>query len=103
MGYCDCYIFCCALLFVQSSFAIIFVVALLCLSSWCLVIVVWLFLMVRWACLQFVIMIFPDHTHLLFLNRLVIVSSSEGHSEEYVSEETTNSFFESFVKVFGIP
>ena len=66
-------------------------------------IVLWLFLIVRRACLQFVIMVFPDHTHLLFLNRLVIVSSSENHSEEYVTEETTSSFFESFVKVFGMP
>ena len=37
--------------------------ALLSLSSWCLVIVVWLFLAVPYACLQFVIMVFPDHTH----------------------------------------
>ena len=103
MGYCNCYMFCCVLLFVQSSFAIILVVALLCSSSWCLVIVVWLFPIVRWAFLQFVIMVFPDHTHLLFLNCLVIVSYSENHSEEYVSEETTSSFFESFVKVFGMP
>ena len=29
-------------------------------------IVVWLFLVVPWVCLQFVIVIFPDHTHLLF-------------------------------------
>ena len=41
--------FCCALLCVHSSFAIISMgkrelVALLCLSSWCLVIVLWLFL-----------------------------------------------------------
>ena len=42
-------------------------VALLSLSSWCLVIVVWLFLAVPWVCLQFVIVVFPDHTHLLFL------------------------------------
>ena len=42
-------------------------VALLCLSSWCLVIVVWLFLAVPWVCLKFVIVVFPDHTHLLFL------------------------------------
>ena len=42
-------------------------VAKLSLSSWRLVIVVWLFLTVPWACLQFVIMIVPDHTHLLFL------------------------------------
>ena len=42
-------------------------VALLGLSSWCLVIVVWLFLMVPWVCLRFVIVVFPDHTHLLLL------------------------------------
>ena len=36
------------------------------LSSWCLVIVVWLFLAVPWICLQFVIVVIPDHTHLLF-------------------------------------
>ena len=41
-------------------------VALLRLSSWCLVIVVWFFLTVPLVCLQFVIVIFPDHTHLLF-------------------------------------
>ena len=38
-------------------------VALLSLSSWCLVIDVWLFLPVPWVCLQFVIVVFPDHTH----------------------------------------
>ena len=54
-------------------------VALLSLSSWCFVIVVWLFLAVPWVCLQFVIMIFPDHTHLLFLD--VIHANSYGSSE----------------------
>ena len=38
-------------------------VALLSLSSCCLVIVVWLFFAVPWVCLQFVIVVFPDHTH----------------------------------------
>ena len=42
-------------------------VALLSLCSWCLVIVVWLFLAVPWVCLRFVIVVFPGHTHLLFL------------------------------------
>ena len=42
-------------------------VALLSLSSWCLVIVVWLFLAVSRVCVQFMIVVFPDHTHLLFL------------------------------------
>ena len=41
--------------------------ALLNLSSWCLVIVEWLFLAVPRGCLQFVSVVFPDHTHLLFL------------------------------------
>ena len=65
--------FCCTLLYVHSSFANIFVgkrelVALLNLSSCCLVMVKWLFLAVPWGqCLRFVIVAFPDHTHLLFL------------------------------------
>ena len=64
--------FCCALLYVHSSIAIILMgkrelVALLNLSSWCLVMVERLFLAVPQGCLQFVIVVFPDHTHLLFL------------------------------------
>ena len=63
--------FCCMLLYVRSSIAIILMgkrelVALLNLSSWCLVMVERLFLAVPRGCLQFVIVIFPDHTHLLF-------------------------------------
>ena len=38
-------------------------VALLNLSSWCLVMVERLFLVVPRGCLQFVIVVFPDHTH----------------------------------------
>ena len=65
--------FCCTLLYVHSSIAIILMgkrelVALLNLSSWCLVMVEWLFLAVSLACLRFVIVVSPDHTHLLFLN-----------------------------------
>ena len=68
MGFCNSSVFCYALLCVHSSFAIILMgkrelIALLSLSSWCLVIVVWLFLAVPWFCLQFVIVMFPDHTH----------------------------------------
>ena len=59
MGVCDCSMFCCTLLYVHSSFAIILMgkrelVAVLSLSSLRLVIVVWLFLAMPWACLQFV-------------------------------------------------
>ena len=65
--------FCCRLLYVHSSFTIILmakreVVALLCLSSWCLVIVVWFLLKMPWVCLQFLIVVFSDQTHLLFLS-----------------------------------
>ena len=42
-------------------------IALLNLSSWCLVMVERLFLAVPRGCLQFVIVVFPDHTHLKFL------------------------------------
>ena len=68
---CNCSTFCCMLLYVRSSIAIILMgkrelVALLYLASWCLVMVEWLFLAVPRGCLQFVIVVFPDHTHLLF-------------------------------------
>ena len=42
-------------------------IALLNLSSWCLVMVERLFLATPQGSLQFVIVVFPDHTHLLFL------------------------------------
>ena len=72
MGVCNCSMFCCTLLYVHSSIAIILIgktelAALLNLSSWGLVIVEWLFLAVPWGCLRFVIVLFPDHAHLLFL------------------------------------
>ena len=71
MGVCDCSIFF-TLLYVHSSIAINLIgkrelVALLNLSSWCLVMVERLFLAVPRGCLWFVIVVFPDHTHLLFL------------------------------------
>ena len=72
MRLCNCSMLCCTLLYVPSSFATILVgkrelLVLLSMSSWCLVIVVWLFLAVPWVCLQFLNVVFPDHTHLLFL------------------------------------
>ena len=66
--------FCCTLLCVHSSIAIMLMgkrelVALLILSSWCLAMVGWLFLAMPRGCLRFVIVVFPYHTHLLFLVR----------------------------------
>ena len=77
MGVCNCSMFCCTLLYVHSSFAIILMgkrelVALLNLSSWCLVMVERLFLAVPRGCLRFVIVVFLDHTHLLFLFDLIL-------------------------------
>ena len=79
MGVCNCSMFCCTLLYVHSSIAIILMgkrelIALLNLSSWCLVMVERLFLAVPRGCLQFVIVVFPDHTHLLFGNKAIYLS-----------------------------
>ena len=47
-------------------------VALLNLSSWCLVMVERLFHAVPWGYLWFVVVVFPDHTHLLFLTSFIL-------------------------------
>ena len=71
MGVCNCSMFCCTLLYVHSSIIAIILMgkreldALLNLSSWCLVMVERLFLTVPGGCLRFLIVVFPDHTHLL--------------------------------------
>ena len=84
MDFCDCSMFCCALLCVHSSGAIISVgkrelVALHCLSSWCLVIVVWLFNTMPRVCLQFVIVVFPDYTHYLKKDRSAVHHTISNH------------------------
>ena len=74
---CNCSMYCCTLLYVHSSFAIILtgkgeLVALLNLSSWCLVIVEWLFLAGPKVCLQFVIVVFPAHTQYFLVHCFVV-------------------------------
>ena len=74
MGVCNCSMFFLYVTFVHSSIAIILVgkrelIALLNLSSWCLVMVERLFLAIPRGCLRFVIVVFPDHTQILFLIR----------------------------------
>ena len=76
MGICNCSMYCYTSLYVHFSFAIILMgkrklVALLSLSSWWLVMVVWLFLAAQWVCLWFVIVVFPDHTHLPLLGKFI--------------------------------
>ena len=78
VGDCNCSMFCCTILYVHSSIGIILMgkrelVALLNLSSWCLVMVEWLFLVVPWGCLRFVIVVFPDHTYLLFITSRQVI------------------------------
>ena len=80
MGVCNFSMFCCMLLCVHSSIAIILMgkrelIVLLNLSSWCLVMIERLFLAVPWGCMRFVIVLFHDHTHLLFFTIY-----SQGHT-----------------------
>ena len=82
--------FCCMLLYVHSSIAIILMgkremVALLNLSSWCLVMVERLFLAVPRGCLWFVFVVFPDHTHLLF--KTVVIGNTFDLSAMYSSKK----------------
>ena len=75
MGVCNCSMFCCTLLYVHSIIEIILMekrelVALLILSCWCLAMVERLVLAMPRGCLRFVIVVFPDHTHLLFLKNI---------------------------------
>ena len=94
MGVCNCSMFCCTLLYIHSSIAIILMgkrklIALLNLSSWCLVMVERLFLAMPQGCLQFVIVVFPDHTHLLFLQYKCLVLILKIVYECIVSNETS--------------
>ena len=78
VGVYNCSMFCCTLLYVHSSIAIFLMgkrelVALLHLSSWCLVMVEQLFLAVPRGCLQFVIVVFSDHTHYFCLQFVIVL------------------------------
>ena len=84
-------LFCYALLCVHFSFAIILkrkrkLLALLLLSYICIVSinVLWLFLTVPWVCLQRVIVVlFPDHTHLLLGGNVQCLLSLCTHNGDY--------------------
>ena len=45
-------------------------------------IVVWLFLAVPWLCLQFVVVVFPNHIHLLFFSQLMVLVVQEASSDQ---------------------
>ena len=52
--------------------------------------VLWLFLAVPWVGLQFVIVVFPGHTHLLY----VIGSCFKGQHSEILKEERSHFYFD---------
>ena len=88
VGVCNCSLFCCTLLYVRSSIAIILMgkrelVALLNLSSLCLVMVERLFLAVPRGYLRFVIVVFHDHTHLLVLINILNMVISHANLVQY--------------------
>ena len=85
-----------AIPYVHSSFAIIFtrkreLIALLLLSLECLVTVnvLWLFLAVPWVSLQYVIVIFPNHTHLLLyeLSNVILKQTSNVQKGYYQAQK----------------
>ena len=65
-------------------------VALLNLSSWCLVVVDWLFHAVPQGCLRFVILVFPDHTHLQFFMILIALFKKFLSLQFFASIEVSN-------------
>ena len=52
--------------------------------------VVWFFLTMTRVCLQFVIVVFPDHTHLLFITEI-----GEDYKSYHVSYETVRRWRQS--------
>ena len=62
-------------------------IALLNLSSWCLVMVERLFLAVPRGCLRFVIVVFPDYTHLLFFckfrNKILLSNTTDRNVSQH--------------------
>ena len=60
-------------------------------------IVMWLFLAVPWVSLQFVLVVFPDHTH-YFGVCFVIHERLHVASEAFISLEDDNSYFEQMVR-----
>ena len=97
VGVCNCSMFCCTLLYVHSSIAIILMgkrelIDLLNLSSWFLVMVERLFLAVPRGCLQFVIVVFPDHTHLIFFTQVLLYQNMFSRSRPHGFKEDFLNF-----------
>ena len=104
VGFCDCSMFDCVLPCAHPSFLITLMgkrelVDLLNLSLWCLVKVVRLFLTVPRVCLQFVIVVIPDHSHLLFFRPGYVQTSllSYNYKLEYCKFACGNYSYRTFL------
>ena len=105
MGVCNCSMFCCTLLYVKSSIAIILMgkrelVALLNLSFWCLVMVEQIFLSVPQGCLRFVIVVFPDRTHYFCIMILYTLKIRLCTSPSLCTFEKYFSYFSGLLNIF---
>ena len=74
-------------------------------------IVVWLFLAMPWVCLQFVIVVFPDHNHLLFFFKYIVSMKEKSlllflrvlrTKEHVVSTNSKSVKLQSFSTILGI-
>ena len=63
-------------------------------------VVVWLFLTMPGVCLQFVIVVFPDHTYLLL--RMFLINMSPSKTDMLKKELVTSYEHESQIKLFII-
>ena len=94
------------LLYVHSSIAITLMgkrelVALLSLSFWCLVMVERLFLAVPWGCLRFVIVVIPDHTHLLFSAEIFNTHTLQWHNKN-VENVTKKALIDNIFDIYCV-
>ena len=56
-------------------------------------IVVWLFLAVPWTCLQFMIVVFPDHTHYIFtIESSVIAQQSHMVNADWIVKYSKHAY-----------
>ena len=62
--------------------------------------VLYLFLTLSWVGLQFVIVVFHDHTHLLFVCFIFVLLLTEGHNEGGVENNTTSVVYVNGPPVF---
>ena len=61
-----------------------------------------LFLAVPWGCLRFAIVVFPDHTHLLFLLSILFLLRNETYKFNNTGARTLDSIYRMTLRLFLI-